>query len=386
MAARLSKFLRPSRPPARGDRAESARRRPSSLPRPAARAVEVTPDPAAIAAALGQAQRPKHHWPAPGRAADVGRASMIDTPTAAAPAPAAATSESTGPSRGSTTAPAVAATKRASVGPAGPDRAAPFAFSHSLGKEGEGPELNFDAVGHRFGVGRKGDRARLVLGDGTTTDSVAPGDWAAHLVAALLDRDQVAPGALAPHLDGLLQEEGSAFQATVGIAEDDPLAFLFAGQTSFGPSCATVVGLEVGRTTSKGNAAFLAFACGDANLFQIRGDELVRAPFPVADPEAFHNTPPLVRSTDEGAPWQTLRGFAKEGDAFVVMSDALAEYCMRRADAGRPVWGLLPLLRKPAIFEAFVKMARNDKSGVRLKNDDSTIGVLTVPPRPEGEA
>jgi hypothetical protein len=132
---------------------------------------------------------------------------------------------------------------------------------------------------------------------------------------------------------------------------------------------ATFLGLAVSE------GGWRAVAVGDSCLFHVRGGELLRT-FPVDHPGDFGNQPRLVGSR---ALWATVEkqqahaeGDWQAGDLFVLATDALAEWFLRRADAGGKPWEAVQRLlgEDDGDFAAWVE-ARRD--GEALRNDDVTL-------------
>jgi hypothetical protein len=132
---------------------------------------------------------------------------------------------------------------------------------------------------------------------------------------------------------------------------------------------ATFLGLSVGES------AWRAVAVGDSCLFQVRGGALVRA-FPLEDAADFGNQPRLVgsRATPAAVEQQQVlaEGDCRSGDLFLLMTDALAEWFLRRAEAGGKPWEAVERLLDEADndFTAWIESLRE---GEALRNDDVTL-------------
>jgi hypothetical protein len=126
-----------------------------------------------------------------------------------------------------------------------------------------------------------------------------------------------------------------------------------------------------------GTIRWSASAVGDCCLFQISGDGLVEC-FPLTTSSEFSNRPRLVGSVrpaggDEIPPLRG-RGGALPGDRFLLMSDALACWFLRRAeDGGRPWEDVAEGVCQD--FGAWIGGLRS--TGV-LRNDDVTLLALAV--------
>lgn len=120
-----------------------------------------------------------------------------------------------------------------------------------------------------------------------------------------------------------------------------------------------------------------AVAVGDSCLVQMRGEEvLVR--FPLADSAAFTNRPHLLSSNPAHIDRvvdhvRKMDGTWQAGDAFYLMTDALACWFMRETEQGRRPWRVLRDLNtsdevKP--FREWVAILRTEGA---MRNDDITL-------------
>jgi len=149
----------------------------------------------------------------------------------------------------------------------------------------------------------------------------------------------------------------------------------FARETLRAGAFATFIGVAF----SQGD--WHAVACGDACLFVVRDDRLAAA-FPLADGDGFDNTPPLLpTATHVGGPGtndlRTATGIAEPGDAFYLMSDALAHWFLADHDRGGKPWLALDGVRTPRDFDRFVSASRESHA---LKNDDVTLMTIVIVP------
>lgn len=120
-----------------------------------------------------------------------------------------------------------------------------------------------------------------------------------------------------------------------------------------------------------------AVAVGDSCLVQMRGEEvLVR--FPLAESAAFTNRPHLLSSNPAYAARvvdhvRNMDGSWQAGDAFYLMTDALAWWFMREAEEGQTPWRVLRDLNtsdevKP--FREWIEALRAERA---MRNDDVTL-------------
>jgi hypothetical protein len=133
---------------------------------------------------------------------------------------------------------------------------------------------------------------------------------------------------------------------------------------------ATFLGLAVDE------AGWRALAVGDSCLFHVRGDELVQA-FPVASSADFGNAPWLIGTRTVAADLarshaRRQRGDWRPGDRLWLMTDALAQWFLSDAEAGRrPWWAVSHILGGGA--SAFAGWVEDMRGLRRLRNDDVTL-------------
>lgn len=120
-----------------------------------------------------------------------------------------------------------------------------------------------------------------------------------------------------------------------------------------------------------------AIAVGDSCLVQMR-DEEVLVRFPLADSAAFTNRPHLLSSNPAHTSRivdhvRNMHGTWQAGDAFYLMTDALACWFMREDEKGRAPWRVFRDLNtsdevKP--FREWVEVLRKEGA---MRNDDVTL-------------
>lgn len=146
----------------------------------------------------------------------------------------------------------------------------------------------------------------------------------------------------------------------------------YAQEKLAGGSHATLLVVAWDRTRDR----WLAHAVGDACLFVIRENRLRHA-FPVTRSQNFDNHPDLL-GTEGGAgrqaapPFREARGVYRQGDRFLLMTDALAAWFLAEYEAGRRPWNALPT-ETPA-FREWLRARRSDGT---LRNDDVTLLEVT---------
>jgi hypothetical protein len=200
---------------------------------------------------------------------------------------------------------------------------------------------------------------RLAIADGASESSFAR-LWATLLV------DAYAGGALTAGtlLDGLapLQQRWHA-EVTAR-----PLPW-YASEKARAGAFAALVGLTLHE-----DGTWQAVAAGDCCTLHLRADRLLCS-FPLESAAAFDNRPRLLSSNPErnqglDADIRHACGRFLPGDAFLLMSDALAAHVLRRLlDERCPLARTLPF-RRPRAFRRWVEARRNDRS---LRNDDVSL-------------
>jgi hypothetical protein len=205
------------------------------------------------------------------------------------------------------------------------------------------------------------------VADGATETSFAR-TWARLLVRAYC-RGNISPQGLAHHLPGLqaLWRMEALCRPLPWYAEEKVRKGAFSS--------------IAGVTVQQDGAAirWSAAAIGDSCIFQVRGDELLES-FPLSASEAFNNRPQLLSSNAVGAEettalLRTTTGRARQGDLFLLMSDALAAWFLAASERGETPWQRL------FCSEAFGGGSFEDWIGGRraereIRNDDVTL--LTV--------
>jgi hypothetical protein len=146
---------------------------------------------------------------------------------------------------------------------------------------------------------------------------------------------------------------------------------------------ATFLGLTVCRSPDGSYCDWQAVAIGDSCLFHSRGDELLAA-FPLERSEAFTSVPRLLGSRTAAASDREKhivrrQGQAQAGDRLWLMTDALAQCCLRDHEQGRHPWrqveSLLAIPQADQHFATWIEGLRNER---RLRDDDVTLMKMDV--------
>lgn len=147
---------------------------------------------------------------------------------------------------------------------------------------------------------------------------------------------------------------------------------------------ATLLGIAFGRARTKTDAnIWRALAVGDSCLFRLRGGKL-RQSFPLTRAADFGNQPALLGSRGRPAdtPQQAIRrarGKWRSGDRFLLMTDALAEWTLRRsAENQQSVADIDELLTESAPQDAFAGWIEERRDRHGLRNDDVTLVIIDL--------
>lgn len=137
------------------------------------------------------------------------------------------------------------------------------------------------------------------------------------------------------------------------------------------------------RAGGREGGSWRALAVGDSCLFRLRGGKLLKS-FPLARSADFGNQPALLGS--RGRPMDTppqgirrARGKWRPGDRFLLMTDALAEWMLRRNEQEqRPADDINRLLAESNPQEAFAAWVEERRNGQGLRNDDVTLVIIDL--------
>ena len=244
-------------------------------------------------------------------------------------------------------------------------------------RTGCGPSEYQDAYYPRVPGERRGQRLRFALADGAT-ESLLSGRWADLLVRSYCRcPDRQLAGALYT-----AREVWNRQQLTYPQEREDagrPIQWFEERGLAQGAH-ATFLGLQLtsARTGAK-QGTWSAVAVGDTCLFHLRAGRLL-ASFPIDRPERFSSSPPLVTSRRNGHPQdrvEAARGDWRDGDTFVLATDALAHWFLGAAlSRSHPARELgVAASGGPARFGAWVEELRSRRE---MTDDDVTVMTVDV--------
>lgn len=142
----------------------------------------------------------------------------------------------------------------------------------------------------------------------------------------------------------------------------------------------SLLGLTIkpGYPSGKSPLRWEAMAVGDSCLFHVRGEQMIRV-FPVSCSDEFGYHPYLLATNAESDTRLSehlylLHGSCFEGDAFYLMTDALAHWFLREIE--KENYDLLSDITTQAVFEQLVReqrASRDDEGKPLMRNDDVTF-------------
>jgi hypothetical protein len=216
-------------------------------------------------------------------------------------------------------------------------------------------------------IGEKGSVFRFAVGDGATETSFAR-IWAKQLVRAFCK--------------GKL--EGDEFPLSMRSLRERWLKFVskkampwYMEEKVRSGAFAAVVGLALHDSTEGDEEGmWRALAIGDCCVFQVRRRKLVTS-FPIQSSCQFNSSPLLLSSRgaldqDDSQAILTMCGTWRKGDAFYLMSDAVACWFLTQVEKGRvPSRELQDLSpNKGEDFDSWLASLREHKA---IRNDDVTV-------------
>jgi len=209
---------------------------------------------------------------------------------------------------------------------------------------------------------------RFAVADGATETSFSR-IWAQQLVRAFC-KGRLDQTTLSTHLPELQRR-----WRTVVLRR--PLPW-YAEEKVRSGAFAAILGLVLrGKPDGAPCCMWQAVALGDSCLVQIRSEEVLTR-FPLDCSESFTNRPHLLSSNPVHSErvFEYLRrteGTWMSGDAFYLMTDALACWFMREIEEGRRPWHVVrDLDTKDQVksFREWISDLRNDRA---MRNDDVTL-------------
>ena len=228
-----------------------------------------------------------------------------------------------------------------------------------LPKAGAGAEECEDAVGVNEGL------MRYAVADGAT-EAFDSKSWAARLAESWV-RAEPAPVSVEA-LGRWAAAEGRALHESWGGRKLPWYAEAKARAGSF----AAFVGLRFSE--DGGGLRAECVALGDACMIHLREGSMHCA-MPVKDSREFNSTPPLVPSQEallEPALAKAVAdaGVVREGDVFLLLSDAAAAWYLRLREDGSPLALQFDALLAHSQTELLTELFRAEREAGRIRDDD----------------
>lgn len=236
----------------------------------------------------------------------------------------------------------------------------------SLPKGGNAPEDYEDAAWPLRAVWRESRSFRCAVADGATETSFS-GLWARLLVRAYCSK-RLQAGSLNRDLVRLR----ALWQAEVGGKQ---LPW-YAEEKLRSGAFSSLLGFSIDH-----RGTWKALAIGDSCLVQRRGNTLC-ASFPLVKSEEFTNRPLLLGSnggefSEIAAALRVAHGTWEPGDAFYLMTDALASWFLATAERGGQPWVELDQAAG-AVKSTFDRWVIEQRRAGTMRNDDLTLLRLVV--------
>jgi serine/threonine protein phosphatase PrpC len=233
-----------------------------------------------------------------------------------------------------------------------------------LQKEGNDIAEYEDAYSPRILETDKHSEFRCAVADGATETSFS-GLWAKILVDAFVEEDLSTIDQLRMKDLSLKWREEIAL-----LTKDKPLSWYAEEKLERG-AFSSLMGLHI-----KADGQWEAAWVGDSCLFQLRPPSY-RKSYPYTEPDEFNNHPALISTNaldNSKISASTVRGKWREGDCFLLMTDALAHYFLSDKSLRSK---LLPSLLNQELFEEIIHTARAAKL---CRNDDVTLLKVCIKP------
>mgnify|MGYP001357104740 CR=1 FL=1 len=234
-----------------------------------------------------------------------------------------------------------------------------------LPKAGHTSDEYEDAFWPEQQVDQNVDQFQVAVADGATETSFS------HYWARLLVHNYD-PRFVSLNARGLLPLQRQWLE----YVKDKPLPW-YAEEKARSGAFSSLIGLTIRADQSHSGGKWKAIAVGDSCLFQIRDDRLLTS-FPLDHFEQFNNRPSLLSSnptgnTDLAQITAHKTSCWEYGDAFYLMTDALACWFLKACATDAKPWELIRDLDTPSqgtIFDGWITELREANA---LRNDDVTL-------------
>lgn len=219
------------------------------------------------------------------------------------------------------------------------------------------PFENFNAEGNEF---------KCAVADGATETSFS-GLWASLLVEGFAEK--LALDSLRKRWNANVRQKDLPWYAEEKLEKG---------------AYAALVGLHLKKGRGKKNA-FMVEATGDCCVIHVRESEMLSS-FPMVSSDQFNNSPALICShefpfVDAQMQKLTKKGEWQDGDTFVLLSDAIACWALRRHEELDDVANVLQNIETQEDLLRLVEEERlliSEDGRPAMKNDDVTFLSVTV--------
>lgn len=182
------------------------------------------------------------------------------------------------------------------------------------------------------------DSGYVAVADGASS-SFRAAEWARQLCAAFIHQRSLAA---MPSTSWITKATASFRESAQQIAGED--ADWWSSEAAGRGAHAAFVGMAILREEER--LSWRATAVGDSVLVHLRAPAAGQTPivtsFPLTHSAAFPQNPTLLSSVAERQPPVTyIDGASQIGDVFLLMTDELARWALRRHEEGEPAWTLL---------------------------------------------
>ncbi len=250
-------------------------------------------------------------------------------------------------------------------------------------KDGNSEEEYEDAFYPEHLHERKGHILRFAVADGAS-EGMLSGPWAKILVRAFCRASQRPNRSSARQIVARACDSWEIWKAAYLRKRQEvgrPVQWWEEQGLSTGPF-STLLGAAFLLREGSDSGRWDAVAMGDSCLFGVNGSKLA-VRFPVESASHFSSRPVLISSDPvRNAPYldrisQTGGTFVKD-DLFFLMTDALAAWFLRRAEAGEKPWEELDGLTAAGDDTLFYELVRSLRKSGSMRNDDVTLTCIRV--------
>lgn len=255
--------------------------------------------------------------------------------------------------------------------------------TYALPKEGNAPHEYEDAFYPERAGFRRGKSVRFAISDGAS-EGMLSGPWANILVRTFCRSGGRLTGSsvrqvIARACDSwdVWKEQYLKRRQLAGR----PVQWWEEQGLAVGPF-ATLLGVAFQLHETEPQGRWEAAALGDSCLFRVSEGRL-KVAFPISSPSEFGSRPVLIssdprRNASSLGSISYAGGEIARGDLFLLMTDALAAWFLREAEAGNAPWDELRRFLDGDSEEDFSEFVASLRCGGKMRNDDVTLTFVRV--------